>query len=319
MRPRQLFLAVLLLIAPVQAAQAALPVAAKKIAEKSAIYDITVAYPQTGNKAVDDNLAAWAKSAAADFRKLAKADHQASEQAYVLDTTFKVARNDAAVFAVLFEEYTDTGGAHPNQDYETANFLMPDGWRVYLPELFAAKALPRISALATADLDRRIATGPDATSDPDMVKSGTGADWDNFKDFVLQPNALAIYFPPYQVASYASGPQESHIALSALRDAMRADLRAPAASFDCAQARSAIERTLCSDVGLARLDRQVAESYLLHLRDGTNDAHKDATRNIQRAWLVRRNGACASQASAAAIACLTGVYRERLAALAAEP
>jgi peptidoglycan-N-acetylglucosamine deacetylase len=299
-----------------QAAQAAgaLPVTAKKIEDKSKLYDIAIAYPETGNRAIDDDIAVWAQSAAADFRKLAKETHQAGEQAYVLDTTFTVARNDASVFAVFFEEYTDTGGAHPNQDFATANYLMPDGWRIYLPEIFdGSKALARISNSTMADLDKRIGSGPDAMSDPDTIKMGAGADWDNFKDFVLMPKTLVIHFPPYQVAGYAAGPQVSSVALSDLRDVTRGDPRAPAASFDCKAAKAAIEQTICSSAALARLDRQVAESYALHQRDETDAGRKTAMKSEQRDWLGRRDAACAGQTGA--VACLSGVYRERLGAL----
>jgi uncharacterized protein YecT (DUF1311 family) len=303
-------LALFLAIAPASA----VPVATKTIRDKAPTYDITVAYPQTGLKPIDDDIAAWAGSTAANFRAEAKSDHQPGEQPYELDVSFGVPRNDASVFAVLFEEYTDTDGAHPNHDYYTANYLMPDGWRVYLPELFdGTKSLARISALAITDLDRRIATGPDAMSDSDTVKMGADAFWDNFADFVLMPKALVIHFPPYQVAAYAAGPQESTISLLSLRDVMRADPRLPMASFDCAQARTTTERALCSDVALARLDRQLAENFSRHLRAATGAAAKNGLRNEQRDWLARRDGACAGQSAGARTACLTGLYKERLA------
>lgn len=297
-------------------ATSALPVTAKKIVEKTKLYEISVAYPVTSNKAIDDDIAAWAKSAAADFRKLSKDTHQSGERAYELDTTFTVARNDDAVFAVFFEEYNDTGGAHPNQDFETANYLMPDGWRVYLPEIFdGPKALARISNSVIADLNKTIGTGADAMSDPDTIKMGAGPDWDKFKDFVLMPKSLVIHFPPYQVAAYAAGPQMSHIALSSLRDVTRGDPRAPAASFDCKAAKTGIEQTICSSVELARLDRQVAESYALHQRDETDAGRKAAMKSEQRDWLARRIAACAGEAGPAQITCLSGVYKERLGAL----
>src|SRR5277367_966563 len=102
MRLGSLLFVMLCLASQAAHAAGALPVTAKKIEDKSKLYDIAIAYPETGNKAIDDDMSAWAKSAAADFRKLAKDAHQSGEQAYVLDTTFTVARNDDAVFAVFF-------------------------------------------------------------------------------------------------------------------------------------------------------------------------------------------------------------------------
>jgi uncharacterized protein YecT (DUF1311 family) len=295
----------------------------KTLTAKSANYDISVAYPQTGVKAIDEELAAWAKTLLAGFRKDADDDRMTGETAYVLDVTYKIARNDGQVFAVLFEEYADMGGAHPNHDYYTANYLMPDGWRVYLPEVLdGARGLKRISELTRADLDKRIATGPDAMSDTDSVKAGTAPDWNNFRDFILMPNAVMLHFPPYQVASYAARPQSSAIPIASLRDVIRIDPRKPAASFDCAGARSAVEHLICSDVALARLDRAVAEAYAGHIRDNAgapNSATQAALRANQRAWLARRNTVCRSAGAKAACPCLTDFYQERLAWLARQP
>jgi uncharacterized protein YecT (DUF1311 family) len=317
MKLRWLLCTLLIGLAGTAHAAGTLHVVTKTIADKNAIYDISVAYPQTGIKAIDDDLTAWAEGQAADFRKNSNEDHQTGELAYVLEAKFAVARNDAQGFAVLFDIYEDTGGAHPNHDFYTANYLMPDGWRVYLPELLNSQGLKRIGALTQADLDRRIATGPDAQSDPDTIKSGTTPEWDNFRNFLLLPKTLAIHFPPYQVASYASGPQQSLVPLASLGDVMRPDPRKPAASFDCAAARTVVEQALCSDVALARLDRAVAETYEMHLSQRTDDASKASLRTNQRAWLASRDGTCA--AAGARAACLNDFYKARLAWLARQP
>ena len=256
-------------------------------------------------------IAAWAKTAVDDFIRDATTDRLPEERAYELGATFEVKRNDDEMFAVVFTEYFDTGGAHPNSDFVTFNYLMPDGWRVYLPEIFdGRKALQKISALAVADLTKRL-TGPDGMSDPDWVKGGAGPEWDNFLAFVFQPKGLHIDFPPYQVAAYAAGPQETDIPLSALKGLMRKDWRAPAASFDCAAAATASEKAICSDVALARLDRDVATAYQRRLGYEQDAAKKDEVKQAQRAWLATRDATCPD----AAVPCLTDVYKARLAEL----
>jgi len=293
-------------------------VATKKLTAKSKDYDISIAYPVTGVKPVDDDVLAWAKSTMAEFKD-DSADRDPSEHAYYFEVTFQVKRNDGKVFAVLFDEYTDTGGAHPNHDYYAANYYMPDGWRIYLPELLdGSRGLKRVSALATADLVKRIGTGNDALSDPDTIKTGAAPDWNNFRSFILEPNAIALYYPPYQVAAYAAGPQDGRIPLSALRDVMRPDPRKPAASFDCAGARTPVEQRICSDVVLARLDRDVAEAYSTHMRGLADDPNKPLGVKLkadQRAWLAKRDVACGT----AEAACLTAYYRARLAWFAKQP
>ena len=70
------------------------------------------------------------------LRTLSTSDRQADENPYALDITYEVPRNDGEWFAVVFTIYTDTGGAHPNTDFAAMNYVMPDGWRIYLPGNF---------------------------------------------------------------------------------------------------------------------------------------------------------------------------------------
>jgi uncharacterized protein YecT (DUF1311 family) len=307
--------AVVILIAPSADADA-LPVSKHTFTEKTADFETSIQYPQTGMKAIDDDLLQSVKKYAADFRRESKGARADAGRAYTLDANYEVVRNDAGGFAVKFDAEIDMAGAHPNEDIWTANYLRADGWRVYLPELFdSSRALPRISALAIADLDRRLTTGAEPASEKDWVARGAGPEGTNFAVFALMPNAIHIWFPPYAVASHAAGPQETEIPLAPLRPFLRPDPHAPAASFDCAKAASPTERAICSNVALARLDRAVAEAYVSALTEASDDGQKTAVRTRQRAWLTRRNDACKAQTDGGLIACLTGVYNERVAAL----
>jgi uncharacterized protein YecT (DUF1311 family) len=208
-----------------------------------------------------------------------------------------------------FDKSIFTGGAHPNHDIETYNLMMPDGWRVFLPEIFAGKpALEKISALAIADLERQF-DNPDSMSDPDWLKSGAGPSWSNFQDFLLLSDKLVIRFPPYQVAAYAAGDQTVEIPLSELAGLMRDDWRTPVASFDCGKAGTATEKAICSDIPLARLDRSLADAYAQALSWASDDAEKTKIRDAQRTWIGKRN-ACGGD-----IGCLTTAYEARLKAL----
>jgi uncharacterized protein YecT (DUF1311 family) len=285
----------------------------KTVAFKDKDVDISISYPQTGNRVIDAALTDYANSSMADFRTY-KPDFADHEHRYMMETTYEVARNDGHMFSVVFTIYADTGGAHPNTDYETFNFLLPDGALVLLPEIVdGPRGIARISQLAVARLLHDIGSGPDALSDKDSITSGAGPLAGNFRDFVWLPDALRIYFPPYQVAAYAAGPQQVTIPVNALRDVIRGNWRAPAASFDCARAASPVEKTICADAALARLDRQVAEHYQMALHNVAYDAkQQEALRQVQRDWIARRNRACTGPATAG---CLTKFYRDRLADL----
>jgi uncharacterized protein YecT (DUF1311 family) len=294
------------------AAPGALPVAKRTLKDQSAIYEIQIAYPQTGDTRIDADIVTTVNAIAHGFKKEAVAAHDDQEPRYTLDVTYRIARNDARAFAVIFQDEWDFHGAHPNMEFVTANYLRDGSGRIYLPELFdGPRGLARISALATADLDRRL-LGPDGPTDKDWIQRGADAHWENFQAFVLLPDALEIEFPPYQVAAYAAGPQVSRMPLAKLADVMRANPREPVASFDCAHARSDNERAICSDVTLARLDRELTQTWSSQYRNENDPQRKVRLKTDQIAWLRKRDQSCNAGPR---VPCLTALYRTRLAQL----
>jgi uncharacterized protein YecT (DUF1311 family) len=296
-------------------ALAALQVKPVHIAIKQKGLEINVAYPQTGNAAVDRETANWAKKTIADFKDEAAqyGSDGGTGQPYTLDVTYTVPRNDNQMFEALFTDSEFFGGAHPGHEFEAMNFLMPDGWRVYLPEIFSWDGLKKISQLGIADLDKQLLAG--GLTDKDWIARGAAPQWDNFAVFNLLPGTLDIQYNEYTVAAYAAGPQETKFPLSALKGFYRTNWRAPAASFDCAKATASIEKTICSDVALARLDRDVATAY--HTHDVAADSGNTTTNDQQagqRTWLTQRGKTC-PQTGAAAVKCLTTLYGARLTAL----
>lgn len=304
---------VLVQFAPAQAANGSLPVQVKKFSAHKPSYTIELAYPHTGQQAIDGEIEAWARGLAKDFADAVAQEETPPAGPWSAELTYEVARNDGRMFSVLFSYYSYMGGAHPNTVFEAFNFLRPDGLRIELPELFTPRGVERISALAIAQL-RKTLTGPDGMSDTDWIGRGAGPNAKNFRNFILLANELVIHFDPYQVAAYAAGPQEARIALAKLKDAMRGDPRAPAASFDCALARSDVERTICGNRDLARLDRHVAEDYFEKLAWESDQAKRARLRQEQRSWLKARDASC-QRAGQPMVACLMSLYQDRLRAL----
>jgi len=301
------------------ASAAGLKIEAKTVEAKSAAYEIEARYPQTGVKAVDQAIAGWIEDEVATFKKEAAPEQDSAGGAWTLDIGYTVERNDAEALALLFTLSSYTGGAHGSHVLRTWNFLLPEGTRVDLAQVLdGRKALAKLSEIAVADLTKQLLT-PDGMADADWIRRGAGPDWGNFENFLLLPDALKIAFPEYQVAAYAAGPQEVRVPLSALSGLLRKDPRAPAASFDCARAGTPVERAICADAGLARLDREVAQAYAQRIADIEAASDKEAVRAAQRGWLGRRDAACRDQAGPALGACLTGVYRARLAELSSTP
>jgi uncharacterized protein YecT (DUF1311 family) len=301
------------LLLPIAASAAGLPVAKKVVRIKNADAEISVSYPLTGNKAIDATIKDYANASVAEFRGDASA-HQRGERPYAFETTYDIARNDGKMFAVIFSIYTDMNGAHPNGDYKTFNFTLPGGEQVFLPEIVDGQpGLDRVSKLAIARLKHDIGTGENAMSDADWIDRGAGPFADSFKNFVWLPDRLRILFPAYQVAAYAAGPQEVSIPLAQLKGVIRSDWRAPAASFDCRKAETVIEHTICANFALARLDRQVAETYWSQMHNAYEDSEKNTLKSAQRDFLFARNASCGRAPDIAG--CLTKAYRNRLAVL----
>lgn len=291
----------------------------KVVQAKSAAYEIKAAYPRTGIKAIDDELAGWVEREVDAFRKGTAPGPDPGAAAWTLDIGYTVERNDAQMLSLLFHRSMYTGGAHGGYGLNVYNFLLPDGARVDLPQVLDGnKALAKVSDLVIADLDKRLVT-PDGIGDVDWIKRGAGPQWGNYTNVVLLADALKIEFEPYEVAPWAAGPQEVRVPLAALSGLLRKDWRAPVASFDCAKATTAIEKAVCGDAALARLDREVAQAYGQRLGQIEAATDRDAMREKQRRWLGRRDAACSDQSGAALDACLTGVYRTRLDEISPDP
>lgn len=77
-------------------------------------------------------------------------------------------------------------------------------------------------------------------------------------------------------------------------------------SFECRKAATAVERTVCADARLRRLDSEVAKNYHTALTHTVSEGVKSLTAS-QRAWVSDRNRQCAAGASD----CLVGKYQER--------
>lgn len=82
-------------------------------------------------------------------------------------------------------------------------------------------------------------------------------------------------------------------------------------SFDCAKASTAVEKLLCADDELARQDRLLSVVYGRAM-DILPSEDQAALRTSQRAWARGRANACPPAADQAA-ACLTGLYKTRIA------
>jgi uncharacterized protein YecT (DUF1311 family) len=293
----------------VQAVSAApLKITKHEIKQQKPTHEIDISYPLTGLPRIDAEIEPWARKLAADFAS--EATEAGETRPWSSELSFDIPRNDGKVLSIVFSHNTYTGGAHPNSSYRTFHFLLPEGYRADIAELFSPRGIRRISHISISQLKQDLA-GPDGMSDTDWIKRGAGPNARNFENFILTPSELKVLFDAYQVAAYAAGPREVKIPLSQLRDALRPDPRAPAASFECLAARGPTETGICSSRDLARLDRLMGEAYVDALTWDGDEAKRRARQQGQRAWVAQRDAACGN-AGARVVDCLTPLYEARI-------
>ena len=183
-------------------------------------------------------------------------------------STIKVYRNDDKIFGVALNASVYYGGAHPMPIGQHFTFLMPSGHRVFLPELVdGPRGMKKVSQLAIPEILRELGKNRPPLS-PEIVRNvEMNADPAHleYTAFQWQPDELVLTFGSYELVGYAGGPT-IHIPWAALTDVLRADPAAPSPSFDCQAAHSAIEKTLCADSELARLDRRLASRYAMSVQ-----------------------------------------------------
>ncbi len=123
----------------------------------------------------------------------------------------------------VYTLYEDTGGAHGNTFFKTFTFDTTTGAPLALADLFTPGAdyLGTLSGIARAKLPGMLQEHMDAQ----MMNNGTTPEDKNFENFFIDNATLNILFPPYQVASYAVGPQTLQIPLSELASILRPEYR----------------------------------------------------------------------------------------------
>ena len=200
----------LLLLVPSGAAAAGLPVVKKVLTFTSRHTHISVAYPRTGNRAIDTVLAAYARESLTG-----------GGEALRTTITYAIARNDNAMFAVTFDTSLDLGGAHPQSALESFNFLRPSGARIVLSGIIdGQRDIDLVSKLAIADVIRRLTAAGEAV-DLRRIGEGAGPQAENFAAFYVTSDALHIPFAPDTVAGHSSGTLEAVIPLAQLKSVLR--------------------------------------------------------------------------------------------------
>lgn len=212
------------------------------ITEHATYYDINMQYPAstplaesvggTGASAnaaavqamkqfAQDTIVTFKKDG--DFANITPQDAQIQGlndgQKYALSDEYKT-YSGAGTITYLFTIYEDTLGAHPNTTYKSFTFDANTGKQLLLADLFLPNS-EYLNTLSTLSRKALVKQQGDAADEADFIDPGTTPDADNFADFAIDGNNLTLFFAPYQVASYAQGPQTVRIPLSQIANILK--------------------------------------------------------------------------------------------------
>ncbi|HYT69330.1 MAG TPA: RsiV family protein [Vicinamibacterales bacterium] len=114
------------------------------------------------------------------------------------------------------------GAMHGQTWFRTVTALRKPLVVLHFEDLFEAGSdfVQRVSSFA---VDALLTSSE--SFDPDWVRRGAGPHLGNFTDFNISDDGLLITFPPYQVASYADGPQHVTVPWSLTRDVLNPAVR----------------------------------------------------------------------------------------------
>lgn len=105
------------------------------------------------------------------------------------------------VTSILFNTYIYSGGAHGNRILKAFNLDLVSQRQIELHHLFDTNPVEVLRPLVIAQIKHKL-------GDTLWIAEGIRT-LDDLKYFTLDVDTLTVYFPPYQVASYADGVQEA--------------------------------------------------------------------------------------------------------------
>jgi hypothetical protein len=129
-----------------------------------------------------------------------------------LSSTYQITRDNTIVSIVMRFEGYNSPAAHPYHTIRTINYDTKNNTIIELSSLFKDNSnyLSALSKIAYKKLQEQ---GTPAT---ETLTIGTRATSDNFKYWTIDKSGINLYFPEYQVASYAEGEKVVTIKASEL-------------------------------------------------------------------------------------------------------
>lgn len=191
-------------------------VSEQRLDERGGGYNITAAYPLTGDERITADLKAFVQSQIDQFKE---------DTAWATDPSIAPAEADSLSLDVTYiesmNEYADnyvftiasyTGGAHGLQATVTYSYD-EHGKRLTVADLFinGTDGLTTVSTYVMKVLSSR------KLSDQGWITEGAAPTVENYDSFTIDTGSITFIFDPYQVAPYAAGKQTVTVPVAAFK------------------------------------------------------------------------------------------------------
>lgn len=141
---------------------------------------------------------------------------------FSLEMNYELFQFSDTVTSLLYTVYDYTGGAHGMTTFQSYVFDTANQRVLTLNDIFQAGVDPlaTVQPLVRQSLETQLTELAGQPPDAQWLDQGTAPLPENYATWVLTPDALVFYFPPYQVAAYALGPQTVSIPLADLANVL---------------------------------------------------------------------------------------------------
>lgn len=196
-------------------AQSLLNAPIENTTEQGENYSILLSYPVFGSTNLDAALQN-ALSAQSDRFKADVNDTEALEgEKFLLTSQSELYAGGTRYITVKIDSAWDMGGAHPIPYIETLCYDLQADKSLVLTDIFKQDS-NYLELLSELCKDALLINNPSLTDVLD--EGGLSPDVESFSRFALTDDGLMIFFPPYQVASYADGEQSVVLPYSELSE-----------------------------------------------------------------------------------------------------
>ncbi len=174
----------------------------KTLEEETDNLTLKVEYPVTEDKAFNTLVNNFVITKVNDFKKVIGEERISPNWKNGFYITFETFSYSKDIRSYKFNIVEYSGGAHDNLYFKTFTYDFGNQKQLSFKNLFQEEHDPlwTIVPLTQKQLAKTI-------GDNRMMQMGTEGKLSNYENFALTSQELILFFPPYQVAPWAAGPQ----------------------------------------------------------------------------------------------------------------